>query len=85
MNRIEYLNEFVRDLNYELINIKIMDYKKYPQIRDRDDIQLLAAAIETEADIFVTGDKDFDEIVITKPKIMKPRNYIEEYMGIKNI
>jgi putative PIN family toxin of toxin-antitoxin system len=79
-NRIEYLNKFVRDLKYELINVKIMDYEKYPQIRDKNDIELLASTIETDADIFLTGDKDFDEIRITKPKIMKPRNYIEEYM-----
>jgi predicted nucleic acid-binding protein len=61
-----------------------VDYKKYPQVRDKDDIPLLASAIEAEAeaeaDIFITGDKDFDEIKITKPRIMKPRNYIEEYM-----
>jgi putative PIN family toxin of toxin-antitoxin system len=37
-----------------------MDYGKYPQIRDKDDILLLASAIETNADIFITGDKDFD-------------------------
>jgi putative PIN family toxin of toxin-antitoxin system len=80
MNRIDYLNEFVRDLKYELTNIKVTDYRKYPQIRDKDDIQLLASAIETDADIFLTGDKDFDEIEITRPRIMKPRNYIEKYM-----
>jgi predicted nucleic acid-binding protein len=57
-----------------------MDYGKYPQIRDKDDILLLASAIETNADIFITGDKDFDEIKIIKPKIMKPREYIDEYM-----
>jgi putative PIN family toxin of toxin-antitoxin system len=80
LNRIDYLNEFVRNLKYELINIKITDYKKYPQIRDKDDIPLLASAIETNADVFITGDKDFDDIKITKPKIMKPKDYIEEYM-----
>jgi predicted nucleic acid-binding protein len=80
LNRIDYLNEFVRDLNYELINIKITDYKKYPQIRDKDDIPLLASAIEADADVFITGDKDFDDIKIARPKIMKPKDYIEEYM-----
>jgi putative PIN family toxin of toxin-antitoxin system len=80
LNRIDYLNEFVRNLKYELINIKITDYKKYPQIRDKDDIPLLASAIETDADVFITGDKDFDDIKIIKPKIMKPKDYIEEYM-----
>jgi putative PIN family toxin of toxin-antitoxin system len=81
INRKKYLNDFVKDLKYELIDIKITDYKKYPQVRDRDDILLLAAAIEADADIFMTGDKDFDEIKISKPKIIKPRDYIEEYMN----
>jgi putative PIN family toxin of toxin-antitoxin system len=80
MNRIKYLNEFVQELNYKLFDMRIVDYKKYPQIRDKDDVPLLASAIEADADIFITGDKDFDEIRITKPRIMKPRNYIEEYM-----
>jgi putative PIN family toxin of toxin-antitoxin system len=80
-DRIEYLNKFVRELKYELINTKIHDYKKYPQIRDKDDMPLLASAIESNADIFITGDKDFDTIKIKKPKIMKPRNYIEKYMN----
>jgi putative PIN family toxin of toxin-antitoxin system len=79
-DRMDYLNEFVGDLKYELVNTKITDYEKYPQIRDKNDILLLASAIETDADIFITGDKDFDDIKIAKPKIMKPRNYIEEYM-----
>jgi predicted nucleic acid-binding protein len=37
--------------------------------------------METDADVFITGDKDFDNIKITRPKIMKPKDYIEEYMG----
>jgi putative PIN family toxin of toxin-antitoxin system len=79
-NRIEYLNEFIRDLKYELVNTEINNYRKYPQIRDKDDMPLLVNAIEANVDILVTGDKDFEEIIIKKPKIMKPRNYIEKYM-----
>jgi predicted nucleic acid-binding protein len=52
----------------------------YFQSLIKDDIPLLASAIETDADIFITGDKDFDDIKITRPKIMKPKDYIEEYM-----
>jgi predicted nucleic acid-binding protein len=38
-------------------------------------------AVDTDADIFMTSDKDFDEIKISKPKIIKPRDYIEKYMN----
>jgi putative PIN family toxin of toxin-antitoxin system len=82
-NRIEYLNEFVRDLKYELVNTEINNYRKYPQIRDKDDMPLLVSALESNVDVLVTGDKDFEEIIIKKPKIMKPRNYIEKYMKKK--
>jgi predicted nucleic acid-binding protein len=41
----------------------------------------LSAAIESNADIFITGDKDFDEINIDKPIIMKPRKFADEYMS----
>ncbi|MDR2485326.1 MAG: hypothetical protein LBD55_08025 [Treponema sp.] len=43
-------------------------------------MQILAFAIEANIDVLITGDKDFDEIKIQKPKTMKARNYIDEYM-----
>jgi len=40
----------------------------------------LASAIESNADLLITGDKDFDDIGIKKPKIMNPKKYIDDYM-----
>jgi predicted nucleic acid-binding protein len=40
-----------------------------------------AAAIESNADILITGDKDFDEITIDRPMIMKPRKFADEYIN----
>ena len=48
--------------------------------RDVDDIPLLAYAIETKVNILITGDKDFDEVMIKIPQIMNPREYTEKYM-----
>jgi putative PIN family toxin of toxin-antitoxin system len=78
--RIEYLNSFVRKLKYELVDVETIDYENYPKIRDNDDMPLLACAIKTKVNILITGDKDFDEIMIEALKIMKPREYIEEYI-----
>lgn len=78
--RKEYLNEFIRKIKYELIDMDIKDYKKYPKIRDNNDMPILANAIEAKVDLLVTGDKDFDEVVIKNPKIIKPAKYIQEYM-----
>jgi putative PIN family toxin of toxin-antitoxin system len=78
--RIEYLNKFIKKLKYELVDLEITDYENYPKMRDSDDMPLLACDIETKIDILITGDKDFDEITINTPKIMKPREYFEEYI-----
>jgi len=74
------LNKFIKNLKYELVDIEINNYEKYPKMRDEDDIPLLACAIEKKVNILITGDKDFDEIKLEIPKIMKPKEYIEKYM-----
>ena len=78
--RMEYLRKFVRRLKYEFVNVDIINNKKYPNIRDIDDLPVLANAIESKVDVLITGDKDFDDVIIDTPKIMKPREYIEKYM-----
>ena len=78
--KIEYLRKFIRRLKYELVEVEIINYKKYPNIRDIDDLPVLANAIESKVNLLITGDKDFDDIMIERPKIIKPRMYIDEYM-----
>ncbi len=79
-NRIKIMNSFLSSIEYELVDFKELDYKKYPKIRDDCDLPILASAIESNADILITGDKDFEEIKIKKPKIISPKKYIEKYM-----
>lgn len=79
-DRIEYFNKFIKELKHELIDMEITNYEKYPQVRDVYDIPLLAYAIESKVKILITGDKDFDEITIEAPEIIKPREYIEKYI-----
>ena len=78
--RIEYLNKFVRELTYELVEAELMNHNKYPEIRDSDDLPVLGYAIESKVNVLLTGDKDFDGINIGALKIMNPRKYIDEYM-----
>jgi putative PIN family toxin of toxin-antitoxin system len=79
-DKIEYLNKFLKKLKYELVDIKITDYENYPEIRDIDDLPVLINAIESKVDLLITGDKDFDNVIVKKPKILKPREYIDEYI-----
>jgi len=51
--RIEYLKKFIRRLKYELVDVEIINYKKYPNIRDIDDLPVLANAIESNLPLFM--------------------------------
>jgi len=79
-NRIKHLNKFIKNLKYELVKYKISDFNKYPKIRDIKDTPILGYGIDSKVNILLTGDKDFDEILIENVKIMNPRKFIEEYM-----
>lgn len=50
------------------------------KIRDSNDYQVLYDAIKSNADILLTNDKDFSDIVIDKPRILSLKNFYEEFM-----
>ncbi len=52
------------------------------KIRDIDDEKVLYSAILADSDIFITGDKDFENVVIEKPEIITPRQFIARYLNI---
>ena len=79
-HRINEMEEYLEELPYKLFISRGINYENYPRIRDADDLPVLAYAIESKADIFITGDKDFDEVTIEKPIIMKPKEYKNKYM-----
>jgi len=47
------------------------------KIRDENDRPVFRAAVAINADIFLTGDKDFLEADIWQPKIMSPSDFLE--------
>jgi len=83
--RNEYYEYFKLQLDLfsdEIVNSTEINISKYPQIRDVDDIPILASAIIADIDILITGDTDFDDVVVDKPRIMKPRQFQDEYMNV---
>jgi putative PIN family toxin of toxin-antitoxin system len=80
-HRVTEMKDFLQKIPYELFTLKKTKNKKYPNIRDIDDLPVLANAIESKVDLLITGDKDFDDVQIKRPKIINPRKYIDEYMG----
>jgi predicted nucleic acid-binding protein len=47
---------------------------------EQADIPILTAAIAANADILLTGDKDFSDIPLDKPLIMNPGTFMKLYM-----
>ena len=79
-NRVYEMDDFLEKLPYELFSLAEIKYKKYPNIRDVDDLPVLVNAIESSVDLLVTGDKDFDGMKTKGLKILKPKEYVDGYM-----
>ena len=77
------LNDYYVDVEFltdELFTNFQFDARMYPPIKDHKDLPILVAAIESQVDLLITGDTDFDEIQLDKPLILKPRQYYDKYM-----
>ncbi len=75
------LNRFLSTalLTLELVPIPSETLDAEALIRDINDRPILRAAIMANADIILTGDKDFLESCIRAPAIMSPSTFINEY------
>ena len=76
---IEVIDD-IDKLPHEIVDFIIIDKEKYPFIHDPKDLPILVAAIESQVDILITGDLHFDVVKLDKPRIMKPRQFQDEYM-----
>ncbi len=77
-SKIKQLEIFFDGINFEEFKSpEKIDGKKYPKIRDIKDLPVLVSAILSDADILLTGDKDFEDIKIDKPLIFTPSRYYE--------
>lgn len=74
------LSKFLYQLPYEL-NYTPLDVIKdlEIEIRDPKDLPILNSAIVSDVDIFITGDKDFENVQIEKPVIMTAIEFLEKY------
>ncbi len=75
----KYLNIFLEKFPFEIINSPKIIKDKLFDIRDQDDYVILYTAIISNMDIFITGDKDFENVKIKKPEILGVREFLEKY------
>ena len=73
------LDDFFKNFPFDLVYSPINVEDKLFTIRDDDDYIILHTAIIEDVDIFITGDKDFDDIIIDKPEIMNATEFLEKY------
>jgi predicted nucleic acid-binding protein len=60
----------------EIILIPAEEFKNEIKIRHVKDRPILRAAMAENVDIIVSGDNDFLEAGLTKPKIMTPADFV---------
>ena len=63
--------------NLEYIPDTILNDVKI-EIRDKNDVPILNSAILADVDILITGDKDFGNVILKRPKIMTAREFLEK-------
>lgn len=78
-SRMAALDRFlsVALLTLELVPIPMDEQLSEAQIRDAKDRPILRAAIAADADILLTGDRDFLESGIEHPQIMTPADFLK--------
>lgn len=70
-----FLNKFPFDLVYSPTSVE----NKLFEIRDKDDYIILHTAIIENVDVFITGDKDFNDVNVDKPEILTASEFLEKY------
>ena len=73
------LDEFLKDFPFILVYSPTTVENKLFEIRDKNDYIILHTAIIENVDVFITGDKDFNDIDIDKPEIMNATEFLEKY------
>lgn len=80
-DKIRLLEHFIAIAISGLIVVPVSDaaLADEDRIRDAKDIPLYRTAKRAEADVILTGDKDFLEADIPEPKMVSPKNFLDNY------
>lgn len=73
------LDEFLKNFSYDLVYSPTYVENKLFEIRDDDDYIILHTAILEDVDVFITGDKDFNDVQIDRPEIMNVSEFLNKY------
>ena len=76
---IDALRRFLTHLTCEIADAGQPDIE-IPPIRDKTDLPILTSAIVANADILLTGDKDFTDVSLNKPVVMSPAAFMKSFI-----
>lgn len=76
---IETLDSFLQTLAFEPVYTPTNPKPNLFEIRDKNDYPILYTAIKENVDLFLTGDKDYYDVIIEKPIIVSPITFLEKY------
>lgn len=80
-DRKDAADDFLAEFSYTLVHSpRKLEKGKVPFIRDKNDYPILLSAIAADADILITGDKDFSCVDCERPEIMTPAAFSEKYL-----
>ncbi len=70
---------FLSQLPYELVHTPRSMKSGLFALRDEDDYPVLYSAVSGDVDVFVTGDRDFEEVDLERPDILTPAQFMATY------
>jgi len=79
-SKLQQIEIFLQKLPFTLVHTPEIDLLEMDiKIRDESDYPILMSAILADVDVLITGDKDFKDLVIDKPEVLTPTDYINKY------
>jgi predicted nucleic acid-binding protein len=73
------IDKFFEDYPHTLIESPPDDGVPLVKIRDEKDYPIIHAAITGQIDVLLTGDKDFFDVKIDRPKILSPTDFLTKH------
>ena len=61
----------------EIVSTPVEEIEEELKIRDVKDRPILRAALDAGADVFLTGEKDFLESLVTEPRIISVNDFLK--------
>jgi len=78
-DKAKVIDVLLSKLPYELVCTPKHPPSGLFEIRDLKDYPVLYSAIVKDVDVFITGDKDFDDIGLEKPEILTVTKFLDKY------